>query len=117
MSSQPAGLAPALQRIWQRRGPAAWLLSPVSLLFGLLAGVRRWLYRIGWLKAERLPVPVVVVGNIFVGGTGKTPLTIWLAQQLRNAGYRPGVLSRGYGANVAVPRLVGLTVTRALLHR
>ena len=106
MSSQPAGLAPALQRIWQRRGPSAWLLLPISLLFGLLAGVRRWLYRIGWLKAGRLPVPVVVVGNIFVGGTGKTPLTIWLAQQLRNAGYRPGVLSRGYGANVEVPRLV-----------
>jgi tetraacyldisaccharide 4'-kinase len=102
VSTQPAGLAPALQRIWQRRGPAAWLLLPLSLLFGLLAGVRRWLYRAGWLKAARLPVPVLVVGNIFVGGTGKTPLTIWLAQQLRNAGYRPGVLSRGYGAHVDV---------------
>jgi tetraacyldisaccharide 4'-kinase len=106
VSTQPAGLAPALQRIWQRRGPAAWLLLPLSLLFGLLAGVRRWLYRAGWLKAARLPVPVLVVGNIFVGGTGKTPLTIWLAQQLRNAGYRPGVLSRGYGAHVDLPRLV-----------
>lgn len=106
MSTQSAGLAPALQRIWQRRGPAAWLLLPLSLLFGLLAGVRRWLYRVGWLKAARLPVPVLVVGNIFVGGTGKTPLTIWLARALRNAGYRPGVVSRGYGAHVDVPRLV-----------
>jgi tetraacyldisaccharide 4'-kinase len=108
VSTQPAGLAPALQRIWQRRGPAAWLLLPLSLLFGLLAGVRRWLYRAGWLKAARLPVPVLVVGNIFVGGTGKTPLTIWLAQALVEAGFRPGVISRGHGADGEAPRAVTL---------
>jgi len=68
--------------------------------------LRRWLYRAGWLKSARLPVPVVVIGNIFIGGTGKTPLAIWLAQQLRAAGYRPGVVSRGYGAKLDGPRLV-----------
>jgi tetraacyldisaccharide 4'-kinase len=97
-----AGLA----SVWQRRGPLAWLLLPLSLLFGALAGLRRWLYRLGWLKSARLPVPVIVVGNIFVGGTGKTPLTIWLVQRLRQAGMHPGVVSRGYGAQISSPRLV-----------
>jgi tetraacyldisaccharide 4'-kinase len=54
------------------------------------------LYTLGWRRSTRLPVPVVVVGNIFVGGTGKTPLTIWLVDALRQAGYAPGVISRGY---------------------
>jgi tetraacyldisaccharide 4'-kinase len=106
VASTPSGLHAAFSRIWRRRGPAAWLLFPVSLLFGLLTGLRRRLYRAGVLRAERLPVPVLVVGNIFVGGTGKTPFTIWLAQQLRAAGFRPGVISRGYGASVDQPRLV-----------
>lgn len=106
MSSKPGGLAAALHRVWQRRGPAAWLLAPVSLLFALLSGLRRQSYRLGWMKSVRLPVPVLVVGNIFVGGTGKTPLAIWLALRLRDAGYRPGVVSRGYGARIEVPRLV-----------
>ncbi len=107
MASSPSGLHAAFSRIWRRRGPLAWLLLPVSLLFCLLTGLRRQLYRLGVLRTERLPVPVIVVGNIFVGGTGKTPLTIWLAQQLRAAGFHPGVISRGYGASLDVPRLVG----------
>ncbi|HXA46561.1 MAG TPA: tetraacyldisaccharide 4'-kinase, partial [Burkholderiaceae bacterium] len=63
-----------------RSGPVACLLLPVSWLFGLLSALRRLLYRKSVLKSERLPVPVIVVGNVFVGGTGKTPLTIWLVQ-------------------------------------
>ena len=106
MATSPSGLHAAFSRIWRRRGPAAWLLLPISLLFGLLVRLRRRLYLAGMLRAERLPVPVLVVGNIFVGGTGKTPLTIWLAQQLRAAGFSPGVISRGYGASVDTPRLV-----------
>jgi tetraacyldisaccharide 4'-kinase len=93
-------------RTWKRRGTAARLLLPVAWLFALLSATRRALYRLGWFKTQRLPVPVVVVGNIFVGGTGKTPFTIWLAQTLRAAGYHPGVVSRGYGAEARVPRLV-----------
>jgi tetraacyldisaccharide 4'-kinase len=106
VATPSSGLDAAFSRIWRRRGPAAWLLLPVSLLFGLLVRLRRWLYLAGMLRADRLPVPVLVVGNIFVGGTGKTPFTIWLARQLRAAGFHPGVLSRGYGAGVGLPRLV-----------
>ncbi len=86
-----------LVRCWYRPCPWRYLLAPLSLLFYLAVGARRLAYRRGWRRAERLPVPVVVVGNISVGGTGKTPLTIWLAGQLRQAGWRPGIVSRGYG--------------------
>jgi tetraacyldisaccharide 4'-kinase len=85
-------------RTWLRRGPAACLLYPLSWLFALLTALRRLFYRIGVLQSERLPVPVIVVGNVFVGGTGKTPLTIWLVQALQRAGFHPGVISRGYGS-------------------
>ena len=95
-----------LTRAWLRRGPLACALWPLSLLFRALAGLRAGLYRAGVLKAERLPVPVIVVGNIFIGGTGKTPLTIWLAQALLAAGFRPGVISRGHGGEGEAPRAV-----------
>lgn len=85
-------------REWQRRGWFACLLWPVSILLRLLTWLRRLAYARGWLASTRLPVPVVVVGNIFVGGTGKTPLTIWLVQSLQAAGWQPGVISRGHGA-------------------
>jgi len=85
---------------WQDRGPVAILLVPLALLFGALASLRRGLYRVGWLRVERLPVPVVVVGNIAVGGSGKTPVVAWLVERLRAAGRRPGIISRGYGGSV-----------------
>lgn len=72
-------------------------LLPIALLFSAIAGLRRLAFRRGWLSAERLPVPVVVVGNILAGGAGKTPLTLWLAERLKAAGRRPGIVSRGYG--------------------
>jgi tetraacyldisaccharide 4'-kinase len=85
-----------LAAIWRRRGPPAWLLFPFSLIFKGLVALRRALYRTGMLRRERLPVPVVVVGNITVGGTGKTPLVIHLALALRTLGRHPGIVSRGY---------------------
>ena len=84
-------------RLWQRRGVFACLLWPLSLLFGLVQWLRRRFYALGLFERVVLPLPVIVVGNIFVGGTGKTPLVIWLVQQLRAQGFTPGVLSRGYG--------------------
>jgi len=96
-----------LMRNWMQRGALACLLWPISAVFGLLVRVRRSLYRAGMFKVARLPVPVIVVGNIFIGGTGKTPLTIWLVRQLRQAGYVPGVVSRGYGAAQKDAREVG----------
>jgi tetraacyldisaccharide 4'-kinase len=83
-----------LMRAWSRRGPLACALWPLSQAFRGLSAVRR-----STIHPERLPVPVIVVGNIFVGGTGKTPLTIWLVERLREAGHVPGVISRGYGAS------------------
>ncbi|RZJ84793.1 MAG: tetraacyldisaccharide 4'-kinase, partial [Massilia sp.] len=99
-------LESTLTRAWLRRGPLAVALLPLALLFRLLAGLRTLLYRLGLKKSERLPVPVIVVGNIFIGGTGKTPLTIWLADSLRAAGLRPGVISRGHGGAESAPREV-----------
>jgi tetraacyldisaccharide 4'-kinase len=92
--------------IWQRRDRLAWLLWPLSLLFRFIVCSRRWAYRFGLFKSSRLPVPVVVVGNIFIGGTGKTPMTIWLVEALRRAGFHPGVISRGYGSKGSLPQEV-----------
>ena len=85
-----------LQHYWYRLSPLHLLLFPVSLVFRSLAAVRRFLYRSRILVSVKLPVPVVIVGNISVGGTGKTPLTLWLAQQLIDNGWHPGIVSRGY---------------------
>jgi tetraacyldisaccharide 4'-kinase len=84
-------------REWQRRGWIAVCLLPLSLLYAVLIGLRRLLYALHIFRQVKLPVPVIVVGNIFVGGTGKTPFTIWLVESLRERGFRPGVISRGYG--------------------
>jgi len=94
-------LTDTLLASWSRRGLLAWLLLPLALLFGLLSASRRILYRLGVLKARRLPRPVVVVGNLTVGGNGKTPLTLWLAQKLARSGLKPGIVSRGYGGRAS----------------
>jgi tetraacyldisaccharide 4'-kinase len=75
------------------------ILIPLSWFFGMVVFLRKSLYKHGWLKSDRLNVPVVIVGNINVGGTGKTPLVIWLAKQMQLAGYKPGIISRGYGGS------------------
>jgi tetraacyldisaccharide 4'-kinase len=81
----------------QHRGLAARCLWPLSLLYGALIRLRRGLYAAGIFRTSRLPVPVIVVGNVVVGGAGKTPTLIALVQHLRALGWHPGVVSRGYG--------------------
>lgn len=87
----------ALTRAWLSRGPLACLLWPVSALYGALVWLRQMLYQLGVFKAQRLPVPVIVVGNVLVGGVGKTPVVMALVQHLTKRGLRVGVISRGYG--------------------
>lgn len=88
---------PSLQRFWARTGVLNVALLPLAGVFALAASLRRLAYRRGWLAAVAVGVPVVVVGNITAGGSGKTPLVIWLLEHLRAQGRRPGVVSRGYG--------------------
>jgi len=84
-------------RIWSRKTGAGACLWPFSKLFEGIVRLRRFCYRAGLLKTSAFPVPVIVVGNITVGGAGKTPLIIWLARFLKAQGYHPGIVSRGYG--------------------
>jgi len=96
-----AKLATFIQQQWTCLGIWHVLLIPLSWLFGTLSLLRRQAYRFGLLSSFRMPVPVMVVGNISVGGTGKTPLVIWLAQHLKAAGFHPLIISRGYAGNVS----------------
>ncbi len=86
-----------LNRCWYEGAAGSLLLWPLSLFYAGLAGLHALPWRTGLRQAVWLPVPVVVVGNITAGGTGKTPLVIWMAQVLREAGWRPGIITRGYG--------------------
>ncbi|MGE0332506.1 MAG: tetraacyldisaccharide 4'-kinase [Ramlibacter sp.] len=90
-------MSQVLLRAWTQRGLLARLLWPLSLVLRGLLAVRRAAYRAGWLASHRLPVPVVVVGNVVAGGAGKTPLTLALLEHLATRGLRAGVVSRGYG--------------------
>jgi tetraacyldisaccharide 4'-kinase len=89
-----------IQHAWASKNAFFYLvLIPLSWLFAGVTALRRWAYRVGVLKSYALPVPVIIVGNINVGGSGKTPAVIWLANQLKHQGYKPAVISRGYGGN------------------
>lgn len=85
-----------LEQCWYTRSAWLLLLTPVSFIYCLGMRLRRLCYQAGLLPRTRLPVPVVVVGNLTVGGTGKTPLVGWLARCLKQAGYHPGIVARGY---------------------
>lgn len=86
-----------LERLWYGKSGWRWALAPLALLFALISGGRRFAYRRGWFSRYRANLPVIVVGNISVGGNGKTPVVVWLVEQLQARGWRPGVVSRGYG--------------------
>lgn len=83
--------------IWYSKHLLALTLAPLSWLFCAIVQIRRYAYQYGLLANHRVPVPVIIVGNITVGGTGKTPLVIWLGQFLKQQGFTPGIVSRGYG--------------------
>ena len=86
-------------QFWERRGPTSLLLWPLSCLYGLVLRIRKLIYDIGLFKQIPISVPVIIVGNIRVGGTGKTPIVIALAERLEQLGWRPGIISRGYGSS------------------
>jgi tetraacyldisaccharide 4'-kinase len=98
-----------LQRLWY--GPAWWSLPlwPLGWLFEAVVVARRALYRLGVLRSQHVAIPVIVVGNLTVGGTGKTPVAAWLARQLSLRGHRVGVVLRGYGARHSGPARVVTT--------
>ena len=89
-----------IQRIWYEGSAGYWIFLPLSWIFAGIVFLRRRLYERGVFTTVRINRPVVVVGNITVGGTGKTPVTIWLARQLKERGLQPGIISRGYGGSV-----------------
>jgi tetraacyldisaccharide 4'-kinase len=91
-------------RFWYRRGAIAWLLWPVSLVFLVGVCIRRLCYILRIFRSRHPGIPVIVVGNLTVGGTGKTPLVIWIAEWLKSKGWSPAIVSRGYGARVDAPR-------------
>jgi len=93
---------------WYQRGAIAWLLWPLSLFFLGAVTIRRLLYALRFLKSAHPGIPVIVVGNLTVGGTGKTPLVLWIAELLKKNGWSPAIVSRGYGVEVDAPRAATL---------
>ncbi len=86
-----------LSRLWYEQPPGVSVLQPLSWLYGAAVSARRAAYSLGWVRSHAVGKPVIVVGNLTVGGTGKTPLTVWLANRLRERGLAVGLVSRGYG--------------------
>jgi tetraacyldisaccharide 4'-kinase len=106
-----------IERLWYGKHPLRFVLAPLSWLFCIIVFIRKLGYKYRFFKSYQAPVPVIIVGNITVGGTGKTPLVSWLGQFLKKQGYKPGIISRGYGGQAqewpqevhkdSDPRLVG----------
>ncbi|GAB5381025.1 MAG: tetraacyldisaccharide 4'-kinase [Aliiglaciecola sp.] len=94
-----------IEKVWFPSHPMfrlfKWLLLPLMIIFWLLSALRRMAYKNGLFRSKKIDVPVIIVGNISVGGNGKTPLVVYLAQWLKEQGFKPGILSRGYGGNAS----------------
>jgi len=106
----------AIEKTWYRRSPWSLLLLPFSSIYGALIQLRSAAYRFGALRCSEVGVPVIVVGNLTVGGSGKTPLVIRLVQMLARAGFSPGIVSRGYrGGATKIPCLVQETADPSLV--
>jgi tetraacyldisaccharide 4'-kinase len=86
-----------VNKLWYKKNPLCWLLLPLAIIYSCIIFLRRLLYQCNIFKIHKFSVPVIIVGNITVGGTGKTPLTIWLVNYLLTLGFKPGIVSRGYG--------------------
>jgi tetraacyldisaccharide 4'-kinase len=95
-----ARLAARLQRSWLKRDWLAYALLDIAWAYRALVALRRFLYARGILKSYRVPVPVIVVGNVVAGGAGKTPMVMEIVRYLKAQGWQPGVVSRGYGRRV-----------------
>jgi tetraacyldisaccharide 4'-kinase len=95
-----------LQRVWYANAASGVVLRPLAWIFGALVRMRRWLYARGWARSVAVARPVIVVGNLTVGGTGKTPLVLWLVARLRERGLRPGIILRGYRSGARASRRV-----------
>ena len=88
-----------LHRVWYEGGRFGWVLLPLGALYWFVIIIRKYLYDRDVLRARRAAVPVVIVGNITAGGTGKTPTVLWLVEELKHRGFSPGIVSRGYGGS------------------
>lgn len=104
-------MSQALVKAWYQGHWALTLLKPLSLLYRAITTVRRFAYQQGYLASQRFDVPVIVVGNITAGGTGKTPLTLAIVEFLKQQGYRPAIVSRGYGGQTEYPAQVTINST------
>lgn len=111
------GIEQRLRGLWYQQQLAVELfpLLPLSWLFRLIVWLRHDLYRCGVLRSYRLPVPVIVIGNLTVGGSGKTPLVLWLVERLCERGWRPGIISRGYGGAAQGVQAVALDSSSSLV--
>jgi tetraacyldisaccharide 4'-kinase len=104
-------LATRIERAWREGGVLQWVMRPPALLLAGTVALRRWLYRSGLWRTEAVGIPVIVVGNRVAGGAGKTPTTLAIVAALRQAGWQPGIVSRGHGSGEQAARAVAADST------
>jgi tetraacyldisaccharide 4'-kinase len=102
-------------RVWYEKASPPWWLVPFSLIYGAVCAARRLSYRRGWRARVRIECPVIVIGNVSAGGTGKTPLVMWLSARLRAAGHKPGIATRGHAGKLRGAHLIAPTADPALV--